>query len=345
MPIKSKARRKDSRRANRHKKIHTETREDAQIKDKHPIKIDRAKGRIAAKIRQKMRRMPKLPTNPYVALMMPLVIVPDDPEAKVVIADAGSIVCLLDQQTLYRERMSPITRRGDELYVRFGRADKPQYGWLTNRLPPSVMKPTQGPTFLVQSKDESLLHVWDGLRLKIARTRKGHPNSWAISWLALNGEKYPRELREVTRFFGGTPIKNEPFDTRCIRLFSLILHTEIDMASAKASAKKSAKKGKKIVAEKPTKKGKKTGKVAPAKAKGEFSSSSRAFDNHIIRRLVKENPRRAGSEKAKIWDRIRKGMTVKEFCGKGGTRGAVRRFIENGWIKLLSPKSGATADE
>jgi hypothetical protein len=290
--------------------------------------------------------------------MQPLVIVPNEPDGKAIVADAGSIVKLLNQQTLYRDRVSPITKRADEILVQYGKPKEPTLGWITNKIPPDAMKPVQGPTFLVTTQAEGAISAWDAFRLKIARTRKSNPAMWFAPWLVLNGKKYSREVREVTRLFGGKPIKNEEFQVRCERLFQLILHTEIDMSAAKAkniASKKSGKnkskkqkggedeapvkknkKGKgKVKADKPEKKSKSGGKEK--KSSGDFSPRSRDFDNHVIKRLIQENPRRAGSEKAKVWDKLKKGMTVGQFAEKGGSRAIVAFYIENGWVKLLRP--------
>jgi hypothetical protein len=297
-------------------------------------------------IRRAMK-LPKPPKNPYAALMEPMVVVPDDPEEKVVVADAGSIIRLMDQSTLYRDRTSPITRRADELLVQYGKADQPKMGWLTNKQPAKIMKPSSGPTFLVTTRSEDGLVAWEQLRLKIARTRKTDPTNWVAPWLATHGSKFQSLLREVTRYFGGKPIKNEGFEARCIRLFQLILNTEFDMASAKNSkTKKKGKKGKKnkqrtsddAAVSGNKKKSKKTGKDKKQKKKNKEKSSKKSTkvqDDAVIKRLIKENPRRAGSAKAKIWDKLKKGMTVSEFVDKGGTRAAVGRYVENGWIKLL----------
>jgi hypothetical protein len=311
-----------------------------KVKDVDPAKDKR----IAKEIRAAMK-MPAPPKNPFAALLIPMVIVPDNPEHKVVVADAGSIVRLADQSTLYRDRVSPITRRADEILVHFGKADKPSLGWLTNRfvLPAKkVMKPSKGPTFLVKTRSEDALMAWEQLRLKIARTRMKDPTNWVAPWLATHGSKYPRELREVTRLFGGKPIKNESFEDRCMRLFTLILNTELDMASAKKSkSKKKGKKNKKATEEKSTKKSKKSKSGKKAKSSRVGSDRiTKKHDNYVIKRLVKENPRRAGSDKAKIWNKLKKGMTVGEFAEKGGSRASVGRYIKNGWVKLLRPKGG-----
>lgn len=294
-------------------------------------------------------KMPTPPKNPYAALMEPMVIVPDDPEEKVVVADAGTIVRLMDQAVLYRDRVSPITRRGDELLVQYGAPGKLKLGWLTNKQSPKIMKPSKGPTFLVMTKSEDALVAWEQVRLLVARTRKTDPTNWIAPWLATNGAKHPKLLREVTRYFGGKPIKNEPFEERCARLFQLILSVELDMATAKTSKSKKvskknkgSKKNKDVETETPSKKSskkskkeKKTKKVKSTKSKKSKSDRiTKADDERVIIRRIKENPRRAGSKKAKIWDKLKKGMTVGEFVAKGGGRAHVGYYIKNGWVKL-----------
>ena len=269
--------------------------------------------------------------------MKPAVIVPDDPDGKTIIADAGSIIQLADQTVMYRDRVSPITRRADERLVRYGKADKPVLGWMRG---PLFIKQSKGPTFLVTTSNEESVSAWDRFRFKIGRARTKDASEWLVPWLVRNGAKYPAELRAVVREFGGKPIKNEGFDARCAKAFQLILSTEIDMASAKA-AKKAAKKGGKKAAKSatPARAAKsEKGKATKTKVKADSGRVTRAHDDHIIKRLVKENPRRAGSEKAKVWDKLRKGMTVGEFLAKGGKRGAVALYVRSGWVKLLKPK-------
>lgn len=284
--------------------------------------------------------------------MEPAVIVPDSMAEPVVVADAGSIVRLMDQSQLYREWVSPITRRVDERLVQYGTPKKLLMGWISSPMNSHKhVKPVKGPTFLVRTKAEDALSAWERLRLLVANARKRDARYNLATWLATHGEhaEHQKLLREVTREFGSTTVKNEPFADRFQRLCSLILHTtELDMASKKLKKTGKTAKGKKTVVEETSaKKSKKTAakdKSAKAKKASEFSSRGHDFDNHVIRRLIKENPRRAGTEKAKIWDRIRKGMTVAEFCKKGGSRGAVGRYITNGWIKLLPPSTAPDAE-
>jgi hypothetical protein len=322
--------------------------EPTQVAFKGTATVTGRKADGAPIVKKGWQATPKPPTNPFAALMQPLVIIPNDEQSKPVVADAGTIVELMDQSGLYRNHLSPITRTADEILVRYGTPKKIELGWLTNQLQDKAMKPTKGPFFLVKTKDESGLSAWDGLRLAMGRS-----GAWLVPWIVDHADQYKPQIREVVKAFGGKPIKNEPTEVRSQKLFSLILHAEMDVATAKAIAKsakssKKSKKGKSAPEEKPSKKSKKV-KVAKAE-KGEkptvanFTGRSASHDDFVIRRLVKENPRRAGSDKAKIWDRIRKGMTIAEFCKKGGTRGAVGRYIQNGWIKLL-PARGATASE
>lgn len=314
-----------------------------KIKEVHPSKDKR----LVREIRVGSRIKP-LSTIGYRALLQPFTIVADNPEDKTVVADAGSIVEFLDQRVLYRDRISPVTHRADECLVRYGKPDKPVLGWLSTRtMGKKALTVVAGPTYLVVTNKEEDASAWDLFRLRIGRARKTNPAEWLVSWLVRNGAKYPVELRNVVRLLGGKPIKNEGIDARCAKIFTIILNTEIDMAAAKAAAKKKkgTKKAKgkeeKVVA----KKGKKVkAKVAKKEKPDAGDSITAKHDGYVIKRLVQENPRKAGSEKAKIWARIKKGMTVAEFCTKGGTRSAVRRYIENGWIKLLRPK-GADSGE
>lgn len=312
--------------------------------------------RIAKGVREALSAA-ATPRKPFVALMRPMAIVPDSAEGKPVVADAGTIVKLADMTTLHRDRMSPVTRRADELLVEYGNAKKQDLGWIAGRFPGApdeAMKPSRGPTFLVKTSGEDALSAWDRLRLKMARSRAKDPTNWIAPWLAHHGAKHPRELREVTRLFGGKTVKNEEVDARIERLFTLILHTELDMATAKSKkSKKLAKKGK----DKASRSGKRRDEAKksrsgkrradgdkPAKKKKASSISAspiitRKYDEHVIKRLVKENPFREGSNRAKLWAKLKKGMTVGEFnaFGKGRARTELRGYIENGWAKLRRP--------
>lgn len=314
------------------------------MKDKLPLthaahaKWKKGSPKMLDKHIRKAMKMVSPPRNPFAALMHPMVIVPEDHEEKVVIADAGSIVFLCDQRVMYRERISPITRRADEILVQYGKASEPKFGWLTHKLDPKSMKPSTGPTFLVRKKDEDAVSAWERVRLMVGRSRKNDPTNWVAPWLATHGGKHQKTLREVTREFGGKPKKGEGTEARCVRLFSLILHTELDMATAKSSkSKKSTKKGKS------TKSSKTSKKTAAKKSAGKKKSSAdplritKKQNDYVIKTLVKENPRKAGTQKAKVWNKLKKGMTVAEFVKKGGSRSAVRRYVESGWVKLVRP--------
>lgn len=303
-----------------------------RIKDVAPHKDKR----IVKEIRTHL--MPAPPRIPFAALMQPMVIVPHDAAQKPIIADAGSIIKLMDQRSLYRDVASPITLRPDEVLVQYGRPDNPKLGWISYKHPSKSLKPSVGPTFSVSTKSEDELDAWDQLRLKIAQSRHKYPGMWLVPFLASYGDKHPQLLRKVTRFFGGKPIKNEDLDARCTRLFQLILHTEIDMAVAKKMKKAATKRVAKKSTAKKSKSSKRTAKTsAKAPAKKSRVTSARITkkdDDRVIIRLVKENPRTPGTKKAKIWDKLKKGMTVGEFTKKGGARNIVGRYIKYGWVKL-----------
>jgi len=310
------------------------------------LTISHDKKKLDKHVREAMA-IPTSPKKPYVALLQPMTIVPDDAAGKVVVADAGSIVRLMDQTTLYRDYMSPITHRADEVLVQYGNVKTLALGWVSGRT--DQLAPSKGPTFLVKTSNEEALTGWDRLRLKVARSRTKDPSNWIAPWLANHGAKHPRELREVTRLFGGKPIKNEDVEDRIVRLFTLILHTELDMATAKSKkskvkkSAKSAKTAKVEKAEKTTKKAKKVKGKEKAASKDKFSEKSdlvtRKFNDYVIKRLIKENPFREGSNRAKLWSKLKKGMTVVEFnaFGDGRARTELRHYRASGWIKLRRP--------
>lgn len=308
------------------------------------MKIDASGKRLDKHIRKALEEIETTPKKPFIALLYPMVIVPDNAAEKPVIADAGTIVKLADMTTLYRDRMSPITRRADEILVEFGNAKKQTLGWIAGRLagsPKDLMKPSRGPAFLVKTSSEEAISGWDRLRLKLARTRTSVPDNWIAPWLAFHGAKFPRELREVTKLFGGKPIKNEEVEVRIERLFSLILHTELDMATAKSKKIKVKDKGKKSRrVEREEKKPAKKEKVKAKKSSlGESEKVSSKYNDYVIKRLIKENPFREGSNRAKLWSKLKKGMTVIEFnaFGEGRARTELRHYRDSGWIKLKKP--------
>jgi hypothetical protein len=294
---------------------------------------------------KKAKTEAKLPVNPYAALLTPMAIVPDG-ATEPVLADAGSIVKLMDQKNLYRDRISPITRRADELLVTFGAPKKQMLGWITQRIAPDAMKPVRGPTFLVRTKDEASLSKWDAMRFLVAKARKRNPSLWLGPWLLENGSSSPRLLREVIRFFGGKVGKSQD-DASVLtqQLFQLIFNMELDVATIKSSPKtKKAKATKTAKAEKPTKKAKasKNG-TKPTGKKAGPPPSDRAKDDFVIKRLTEKghSPFREGTAKESQWKMIRKGMTVADLVAAGGKRGDVNWYIKKGWVKLLRPKSGA----
>jgi glycerophosphoryl diester phosphodiesterase len=127
------------------------------------------------------------------------------------------------------------------------------------------------------------------------------------------------------------------------------------MATAKSSKGKKGKdkKVKVVVSEKSERKSTKEGKEKVKKNKKEKKEKkdtlaksdliTRKFDEHVIKRLVKENPLREGTARAKMWDKLKSGMTVSQFIqackgayeGRGRTE--LRHYVESGWVKLRRP--------
>lgn len=291
-------------------------------------------------------------------LLRPTLIVPDHPQGKLTIADEGSIVKLMDMKVMFRDRLSPVTRRADEILVAWGKKGKEQLGWLAVTAAHS-MKPIAGPMFLVRTKDKKKLLVWDQLRYEIANAdlkQKNKQRWWLVPWCTAFGKDHLPEIKKTIREFGGKAKDTQDPDVHCEHLARLILKTEVDMATARADSK-TAKKGKireikkgKVTKIEESKKSKKKGekqnvasaeklkKAAKEANPKKFDPRSRDFDTFVVKRLVKENPRKAGTSKAKIWDKLKKGMSVGEFVERGGTRGAIAKYISKGWVKLLRPK-------
>lgn len=295
----------------------------------------------------------------FVALMQPMVIVPDDESHKAFIADAGSIVLRCEQLKFYRNRVSPITGYSNETLIKYGTAKEAMLGWLAIGTAPAqqlginkILKPVQGPTFLVRSRDESIVNSWDALRLKIAKSKTS-----LIGWLATHGEEHSQEIRTVIRDLGGKTYKNEPHEDRFKRLVLLILNTEIDeMPKAQKKTRKTrTEKGVRKVRtprkEKEKKQrtkrrehnnertSKRSTKVARRKKSGtpKPKRMTLAMNDHVIKRLEKPNFY-AGSSRADQWDLLRKGMTVSEFVDAGGARNLVGQWEKLKSVRLIAPR-------
>jgi hypothetical protein len=280
----------------------------------------------------------------FVALMQPMVIVPDgDTEShKPFIADAGSIVLLCDQRILYRNRTSPVTGHSDETLIKYHTAASapPQLGWIAVHGINKLLKPVQGPTFLVRSRDENILAPWDVLRLKIAKSKMT-----VLGWLATHGEEHQQEIRKVIRDYGEKTFKSDTPEDRAKKLISIILKTEIEEMPKpqKKGRKVRVEKVRKARTEKPARKEKRTKRVEkPVKKSKRAEKPARtrmtlSMNDYRIKRLEKPNFYN-GSSREELWDLLRKGMTIAEYVDAGGTRNMISQWAKKGNVKLIPSK-------
>jgi hypothetical protein len=284
-------------------------------------------------------------------LLRPAVIVPEmSAPGKPTIADEGSIVELMDQRVLFRDRVSPVTRNADEILVRWGPKGKEALGWLGKNIVHS-MKPVNGPLFLVKTKDSTRLSAWGQLRWLVASAdaRMLHKKRWwLVPWLLVHAKDNVPLLQKAIRDFGGRQKTDDP-DVLSAHLVRLVTGQETDMATARSATKGGKKAAKKAGSKKDTKQAKKGTKHAkPEKEKAELpplitqknakliKPRATDIDEYTVRRLIKENPRRKGTKAAKKWDILKKGMTVADFIDKGGKRSTIAKYVRKGWVKLTS---------
>jgi hypothetical protein len=78
----------------------------------------------------------------------------------------------------------------------------------------------------------------------------------------------------------------------------------------------------------------KTKKPAAKKAAPKKAVRSAYDDAAKIILLVKDNPRREGSELYKDWERMKKCKTVADYYKAGGRTGILGKCIKMRWIKL-----------
>lgn len=273
----------------------------------------------------------------YRALLHEALVVPDSSKHKAVILAAGAVVELMDMRTMFRDRVSPVTRGANEILVRWGPRGKEHLGWLAKNVP---LKNVNGPLFFVKTTDKQALGPWDRIRFFVSRADQKqlhHQRWWLMPWLMANAAEFDVEVKKAIRELGGRPDKKDD-DAHAAHLYRLITGQEIDMKTNGKNTKtgKNSKSNKTSASKKSDKSSAKT-KGSAGGGKHGFTARSTEHDHMIVKRLVKENPRKAGTSKAKIWDKLRKDMTVGEFVAKGGTRGAVATYIKKGWAKLRTP--------
>jgi hypothetical protein len=75
-------------------------------------------------------------------------------------------------------------------------------------------------------------------------------------------------------------------------------------------------------------------KAAPKKAAAKKPARARLSDESKITVLAKENPRRAGTDRAKQFAKYKTGMTVAAAKQAGITAGAIRRDVSRKFISV-----------
>lgn len=304
--------------------------------------------------------------NQYRVLLREALVAPDNmTTSKPVILSAGAIVELMDMRVMFRDRVSPITRRADEILVRYGQRGKETLGWLAKGTP---MKVVRGPLFFAKTSDAVALGPWDRVRYFVARAdskQMHHQRWWLGPWLQANAATADEEIKKAIRELGGRPDKKaaDP-DVHAAHLFHLITSQELDMATKKQSTKKakgskkaervSNKKDKNEKAEKGAKAPKAVKAGKPAKAiklapvittkNHSAYERQREYDTYTIKRLTKENPHRDGSTQGKRWAILRKGISVGEYVSKGGSRGTLSQWLRTGAAKLVRAGGDAGAE-
>lgn len=312
------------------------------------------------KKKRRKAHAPKEPQEPsrYRAVLREALIVPDHPNNRTpVILAAGAVVQLMDMRVMFRDRISPVTRRADEVLVRWGPKGKERLGWLSKDTP---LKEVRGPLFMVRTADRVKLSPWDRIRYFIGRAdaRQTHGKRWwLLPWLLANGAEFDVEVLKAIREFGGRADKKQTdTDVHVAHLYRLITGQEIDMKTEREAvkgSKKSSKKGSKVTKEvKVAKKAKGNGKAEKPAKLGKlpaFVSSKnhakyqreREFDVFTIKRLTKDNPHRPGSTQAKRWSILKKGMSIAEYVAKGGSRGTLSQWLKGGAAKIVRAGGGA----
>ena len=75
------------------------------------------------------------------------------------------------------------------------------------------------------------------------------------------------------------------------------------------------------------------------KNKKSGATKASAFSGKIIRRLVKENPRRKGTHGHKSWNLLKNGMTYEQYIEAGGRRGDLAWDAERKNVELVAAKA------
>lgn len=216
---------------------------------------------------------------------------------------------------------SSITGKANEITVKWRDAAKRDtLGWLAKNTPMdnkmSKKELSRG------GAGEVRVAAWDTVRKRIGTS----PGWDAKTWICSFAETNLPLLHAVIRELGGKVPKTDDQFAAISRAVKLTTGEDITMKDATKSKKTSGKKGGKKTSTKKT-------STKKAKRSGGPGRTS-AFAGKRIIRLVKENPRRAGTRGYKSWRVIKKGMVYEDFLKAGGNRGALAKEVRLGRVKL-----------
>jgi hypothetical protein len=254
---------------------------------------------------------------------------------------AGSVVRLL------APKRSPVTEDTSEYYVAWHNCVGQEFsGWL-----PANVTFTQRRTSAAlqyRSCDTPMERVspWAQLRW---RWSGGAGRLTFSQWLQnTRTKKEAAVLALIVREFGGRVTEHDDVRTLATRIRRMVIpHVGLSKESQMQLSTQKSSKGTPIILPSsskkstPSGKGKKTAskKTAVAK-KGKKTATQHIgraskFAGCTFKKLVKENPRNAGSVGHKMWDKLRTGMTYEQYIANGGGRSHLAWDIAHGHVKVI----------
>lgn len=264
----------------------------------------------------------------YMRLLAPVIVVPKQEEGRPYwqgqVLTEGSVVGVMKKNS-----PSAITGKPNEITVKWkDAAGRVSLGWIAKGSPmDNKMKKKE----LSRAAGDIRVTGWDTVRYRCSV----HPGWDVKKWVCVFGDQNVPLLHAVIRELGGkVPKSDDPFEA--IKLVVKLSTGEvITMATAektKSTAKKSSKKNRTTTKAEKSSSKKARGSKKQRNANGAGRTSQ--FAGMRIIRLVKENPRREGSNGYKSWNVIKKGMTYEEFIKAGGNAGSLRKEVALGRVKM-----------
>lgn len=256
---------------------------------------------------------------------------------------AGTVVRVAKHQP-----PSPVTNDTTELYVQWEDCiGRQNFGWLPANVA-LTEKRTINKLRYRSCNPKARLSPWAQLR---AQFFDGGAGRLTLSqWLQnTHTKKEAAVLALIVREFGGRVTEHDDVRTLATRTRRMVIpnvglskESQMQLSTQKSTSKgtpiilpsskstsgkgeKSSSSSKKTVSSTKTKKGKKTAHI------GRMSK----FAGCTFKKLVKENPRNAGSVGYKMWDKLRTGMTYEQYIANGGGRSHLAWDIAHGNVKVI----------